>query len=324
MFSKQKQKVALSALAMAGGVLFGPLARADSSTAEGFHYTLSLWNEAVGNTNIGEAHFYMGEEMAWWNPKGVSPAIRSNDTFSQSWQSLDDYVTLFGLEFHPLSVFAQGRADMVGSDGSFSFTKSTDAHFRVLNSDVGSVSKAACDWRAECATQNASISQTFFSVDVPFSVSIATITLHVDVDGSLFENVTGKAASVALLDRPALGDLIGQTSTSMSAGASLTAHLGVDGSVISSVLDSVGVTSAIKLIEVSIGPSNGNSLVATPNKSSVAWSNTVPLTVSTLNGSVDVNAHVLWVGSVTENVVSWNGYSTTTNLFNESGSQIFN
>jgi len=296
-------------------------ARASNDTfnyaGDGYQSSYASWNEYAGNTDVGAAHLYFSLEQASWNGKGVSAAFLVDHTYSQSWQMMNDYVYLFGAEIHPLSVSVSGQADMFGKAAPFRYAQSSSARFAVLNSDVGSVAHDNCG-TYNCTTQSATVSKTLTEASGTFMVSFVPVTVGAWLEGTLYENVTGRGRAVVL--NGVQGQFHGHTNSEMKAGARLNAHFYTFAGV--RWLAAVGVTTDITLLDVNVNPFNQNMVARGGVVDTVGWSNSVPVTVSTMNGSVDVWGE-LFGGHVSTNIASWNGYSANTNLFNVTGVRTF-
>jgi hypothetical protein len=284
---------------------------------DGLQASYDSWSEYVGNTDVGAAHLYSSHETASWNGKALSAVYLSDHSYSQSWQVMSDYVYLFGAEIHPLGVFVSGQADMFGKAAPFRYAQSSDAQFAVLGNAVGSVAHTNCG-TYNCTTQSATVSKTLAGGSGTFMVSFVPVTVGGWIEGTLYENITGRGRAEAL--NGVQGQFKGESSSEMKAGARLNAHFYTFAGV--RWLAAVGVTSDITLVDVNVSPTSANLVARGGAIDTVAWANTVPVTVSTMNGSVDVWGE-LFGGYVSTNIASWNGYSATTNLFNVSGARLF-
>jgi hypothetical protein len=311
----------MGGLLMAGVLAGSPAVRASNDTysypGDGYQVTYDNWSEYTGNTDVGEAHLYFSEEQSAWNGKAYPSSAFRDHSYSQSWQTLNDYVYLFGTEFHPLSVFVSGQGDMFGKVAPFRYAQSSSGRFAVLNSDVGTVSHPSCG-TTSCTSQTASVTKTLVSGSGTFYVSFVPVTVGGWIEGTLYEELFARGHAEPL--NGVLGQFKGETGSSMKAGGRMDAHFYAFAGV--EWLANVGVTTSINLIDVNVNPWNGNLVARGGAVDTVSWANSVPVTVSTMRGKVDVWGE-LFGGRVSTNIVSWDGYSTSTTLFDNRGARSF-
>ena len=169
---------------------------------------------------------------------------------------------------------------------------------------------------ASCASWQTSISKTFFTAQATFTVGFVPVTVTASVSGTAYAGISASAYASRFLFIG--GSFLGQATSSLSAGAYATAYM----SAFAGIPDvlGVGVSSNFRLLGVDVTPTVSAAMIRS-STANTQWSNRMPLTISTMNGSAKVWADISPWWSPSQQLISWSGYSWTKDLYNYSGSQ---
>jgi hypothetical protein len=307
--------ISTAALAAASAVLAASPAFADSALVDGSHYSIENWSETEGNSLIGNFHMLFNRDNSMWTPT-VSSTPSSSFAVAES--DFFDYGYLFNSEYQFIGATASGVGQMSGS-GPFTYSQSASASFYILQDQIASPVVGPCDGKGTCASVSSHISKTLFSTSYPFSVGPVPVTVSADINADLFANASAEGYGVPFINRQ--GNFMGNPRSSLGAGASVSATLRAFAGI-EDVL-AVGVTGNFGIISVSVTPQANELVIAYPGHGALNWTNSVPVNVTTMNGSVDVWAEITPLWTPSTNVVSWGGYSLNQNLYSDTGKKFF-
>ncbi|RYZ03520.1 MAG: hypothetical protein EOO73_27690 [Myxococcales bacterium] len=273
-----------------------------------------------GNDNFWAMYMYQGWESISNFPGSVSA---HRDMYTQ--QQLLGAVQVFGAFKTILVATARGEAEQYAPNDGSPGTNSRSAWVAVNflgNVVYDQTSTTACGSTSysSCASHGTSWEQTFFHAEDTFTVGVVPVTVSADIKGNAYASVKASASASYYLGIKSA--LLGSTAASFNAGAYVTTKLDAFAGI-SGVLG-VGVTASFKLIDVEAKPVTSNKAAfASAGSSPIQWKNEIPVTLSTMGGNVSVYAQISpWVRP-TQSLISWTGFTTTTYLLNESGSDMY-
>ena len=316
-----RQPFVVSSILLAGAIaLVGRPATASTAYQ---HMTNINQGEQYGNSDIYASWGYMSYELARLDLT-EPPTVAENTVLRTSESGVGLWTTagLFGLQKVPISASTWARAtqNRVGSASSTYFA-GVAGNVAVMGSQwyYLPLSSPACpsgSGPGNCAGFDRSASTTLFSTSKTFTLGPIPVTVDGSVVATMHEGLSSKAYSARYVG--SANTFYGSTSANLNASAYLSANFGAFAGIPDVV--GVGVTASFRLLEIAVTPASSNTFVSSPT-GLTQYSNSMPLTVRTMSGRVDVTATLGF--SYTKNIVSWSGYSNTWNLYNTSGSQKF-
>jgi hypothetical protein len=308
-------RVTIAALFSAAAALGAGTAAAEGSVSDGFQYSQQSWEGNEGNSDIGNYHTMLNQTSSSWNGTWNTGATPRASVTSLS--MLGDFAYLFGSEYQIIYAVGSGQGKMEGSSAPFSYTQTADALFYIRNSQIASPSTWTCDG-GTCKAVESDISRTLFEGEYPFTVGFVPVTIFASVAGRVYARADGMGWSAAFLGRQ--GQFIGKSTGSLTAGAAVSAHLGMEAGI-SGVL-ALGITSDFDIVDVSITPHANDMLITKPKYANLQWDVGTPVNIRTMNGRVDAYVDT-FVGSESVNIVNWGGASWSQNLWSDVNQVIY-
>jgi hypothetical protein len=304
-------RISVAALVSAAATLVGGAASADSHLGDGSQFSIGDWEGDQGNSLLGNSHIVFNRASAVWTPTNTNFTPNSF-TLTESW--IYDSAFVFDHEYQIIFAGAEGRGSMTGNAAPFTYEQSAASSFYVLNNQIASPTTSTCNSSGICSSLQTSISRRLFSAEYPFTVGFVPVTVYADINGNVNASAGGSGYGKAFIGRQGL--FMGQTSSALNAGAGVSAILRAEAGI-PDVLG-CGVTANFNLVNVSVGMHANEFLLSRPDYARVEWSTGTPVNFTSMNGSADVFVDTLF-GDFSTNIVSWNGFSLSDDLWSTSG-----
>jgi hypothetical protein len=304
-------RFSMAALVSTAATLVVGAASADSNLVDGAQDSIGGWDGTEGNRLLGNGHVVFNRASASWTPTGTKFTPNAY-TITESW--IYDSVFVFDHEYQIIFADAEGKGSMSGNAAPFTYEQSATSVFQVLGNQIASPTTTTCNSSGICSSLQTSISRRLFSAEYPFTVGFVPVTVYADINGSVNAGASGMGYGKAFIGRQ--GMFMGQTSSSLNAGAGVSATLRAEAGI-PDVLG-CGVTANFNLVNVSVGHRASEFLISRPDNARVEWSTGTPVSFTSMNGSADVFVDTLF-GDFSTNIVSWNGFSLSDDVWANSG-----
>jgi hypothetical protein len=308
-------RISIAVLFSAAAALAAGTAAAEGSITDGTQYSQQSWDGSEGNSDIGNMHTFLNATNSTWTPTWSNFTPQAS---ASSITMLGDFAYLFGNEYQIIYAVGSGNAQMQGSSAPFSYTQSADALFYIRNDQIGSPSTWTCDG-GTCKAVESSISQTLFDQDYPFTIGFIPVTISVAVNANIYARADGMGWAAAFLGRQ--GEFLGKSSGSLTAGAAVSAHLGMAAGI-GGVVD-LGITTDFDLIDISVTPHANDYLVKRPHYANLQWNVGTPVNIRSMNGNLHAFVDAGFLGRSDIDIVDWSGFNWSSNLWSDVNQVIY-
>jgi hypothetical protein len=258
-----------------------------------------------GNDNFWAGFSLFGSENITNSPGATT--TRSLDSMQQVVAS----VQVLGSYQVPLVVNATAASDhVVPSAGAPTFTRSGRVVVKLMGNvvhDVTGTVNCGTQWRG-CDSYDTSWDKTFFQAQDEFAVGPIPVTVTAKVRGNAHAGASAYAVSAPYFG--IVTSLTGQTQARLTSGAYVSASLDAFAGV--PYVLGVGVDLTFKLIDVQVTPSSSTNVALTQaGASTIIYKNQLPISLSTMSGSVTAYAQVSPFWKPTTTLISWKGFNKT-------------